>query len=62
VADLASATVTPVSTATGRPGKAIRVGGGIDAIAITPNGKTAFVVDVATCTSPESSGPARHDG
>jgi YVTN family beta-propeller protein len=35
-------TVTPVSTVTGRPGKAIRVGGGIDAIAITPNGKTAY--------------------
>ena len=97
-------TVTPVSTATNRPGKAIRVGGGIDAIAITPNGKTAyvasfnagtvtpigvatntagkpisvgtdlgpttmaitpngataFVADVATCTSPESSGLGRH--
>jgi YVTN family beta-propeller protein len=35
-------TVTPVSTATNRPGKAIRVGSGIDAIAITPNGKTAY--------------------
>ena len=34
--------VTPVSTATDRPGKAMRVGGGIDTIAITPNGKTAY--------------------
>jgi hyaluronoglucosaminidase len=36
-------TVTPVSTATSRPGKAITVGQGIDAIAITPNGRTAYV-------------------
>jgi YVTN family beta-propeller protein len=94
--------VTPVNTATNRPGKAIRVGGGIDTIAITPNGKTAYaasfsagtvtpirvatntagqpigvgtdlgpitmaitpngatayVADVATCTSPKSSGHA----
>jgi DNA-binding beta-propeller fold protein YncE len=35
-------TVTPVSTATDRPGKAISVGGGVDAIVITPNGKTAY--------------------
>jgi DNA-binding beta-propeller fold protein YncE len=35
--------VTPVSTATNRPGKAIRVGQGIDVIAITPNGTTAYV-------------------
>jgi DNA-binding beta-propeller fold protein YncE len=36
-------TVTPVSTATNRPGKAIKVGEGVDDIAITPNGKTAYV-------------------
>ena len=43
-------TVTPVSTATNKPGKAIRVGEGIDAIAITPNGRPP--------TSPAST-PAR---
>jgi DNA-binding beta-propeller fold protein YncE len=45
-------TVTPVSTATNRPGRAIRVGGGIDAIAITPNGRTAYAVsfDAGTVT------------
>jgi hypothetical protein len=45
-------TVTPVSTATGRPGKAIRVGNGIDAIVITPNGKTAYAAsfNVGTVT------------
>src|SRR5262249_57496908 len=33
--------VTPISTATNRPGKPIRVGHGPPAIAITPHGKTA---------------------
>jgi YVTN family beta-propeller protein len=44
--------VTPVSTATNRPGKAIRVGAGIDTIAITPNGKTAYAasLDAGTVT------------
>jgi len=41
-------TVTPVNTATGTPGKPIRVGLGrfgvsVPQIAITPNGKTAYV-------------------
>ena len=35
--------VTPVSTTANRPGKAIRVGQGLNAIVITPNGKTAYV-------------------
>ncbi len=35
--------VTPISTATGKPGKAIRVGANPFAIAITPDGKTAYV-------------------
>ena len=38
-------TVTPVNTATGKPGRAIKVGGGASAVAITPNGKTAYVAN-----------------
>jgi hyaluronoglucosaminidase len=38
-------TVTPISTATNLPGKAITVGKGPQSIAITPNGKTAYVVN-----------------
>ena len=37
-------TVTPVATATSAAGKAIKVGDGPGYIAITPNGKTAYVV------------------
>jgi YVTN family beta-propeller protein len=37
--------VTPIFTATNRVGKAIRVGSTPWAIAITPNGKTAYVVN-----------------
>jgi YVTN family beta-propeller protein len=35
--------VTPICTATNTPGKAITVGKGPSYIAITPNGKTAYV-------------------
>jgi YVTN family beta-propeller protein len=35
--------VTPISTATGTAGKPIKVGLFPDAIAITPDGKTAYV-------------------
>jgi len=42
--------VTPVSTATNRPGEAITVGKGPQSIAITPNGKTAYVVNFGTGT------------
>jgi YVTN family beta-propeller protein len=35
--------LTPVSTATNKPGKSIRVGQGVDAITITPNSRTAYV-------------------
>ena len=38
-------TVTPINTATGKPGNAIKVGGGASAIAITPNGKIAYVAN-----------------
>ena len=37
--------MTPVSTATNSPGEAITVGKGPQSIAITPNGKTAYVVN-----------------
>jgi DNA-binding beta-propeller fold protein YncE len=37
-------TVTPIDTATSTAGKAIKVGRTPDAIAITPSGKTAYVV------------------
>ena len=36
--------VTPINTATNRPGKAIKVGGSASLIAITPNGTTAYFV------------------
>ena len=36
--------MTPISTATNRPGKPIKVGPGPVAIAITGDGKTAYVV------------------
>src|ERR1022692_2457507 len=37
-------TVPPIDAATNTAGKAIKIGGGASAIAITPNGKTAYVV------------------
>ena len=37
-------TVTPISTATNKPGKPIYVGSGPGAIAVTPNGRTAYVL------------------
>lgn len=37
--------VTPIDTATNTPGKSIKVGTGPDAIAIAPNGATAYVVN-----------------
>lgn len=44
VANLNSATVTPITTATNTPGRPIKVGKGSWAIALTPDGKTAYVV------------------
>ena len=41
---LATDTVTPISTATDTPGRPITVGAFPFAIAITPDGKTAYVV------------------
>jgi YVTN family beta-propeller protein len=42
--------VTPINTATGRVGKAIKVGNEPGAIAITPDGKTAFVANYGSGT------------
>jgi DNA-binding beta-propeller fold protein YncE len=42
--------VTPVSTVTNQPGKPIEVGKGAWAIAITPDGKTVYVVNSETST------------
>lgn len=55
--------VTPIQTATGRPGHAIRVGVDPMAIAITPDGKTAYVVNFGSGTvtpiSTATNGPGR---
>jgi DNA-binding beta-propeller fold protein YncE len=40
--------VTPISTATNKAGKAIKVGESPVAIAITPNGKTAYVASTGS--------------
>lgn len=37
--------MTPIATATNAPGEPIEVGGGPWAIAITPDGKTAYVIN-----------------
>jgi DNA-binding beta-propeller fold protein YncE len=47
--------VTPITTATNEPGKPIRVGIRPRMIAITPDGKTAYVVNQGT-------GPGRGSG
>lgn len=41
-------TVIPISTATGKPGKPITVGPNPDFIAITPDGRTAYVASAGT--------------
>ena len=46
--------VIPISTATSRAGKPIRVGAGGDQIAITPDGKTAYVLTDAGTVIPIS--------
>ena len=45
VAHDSAGTVTPISTITNMPGKPIRVAGGTTAIAVTRDGKTAYVAD-----------------
>jgi DNA-binding beta-propeller fold protein YncE len=48
VTNFDSGTVTPVDLATGTTGKPIKVGSGPDAIAITPDGRTAYVTDMGS--------------
>ena len=45
VANAGSGTVTPIRAATGKAGKAMNVGLGPGVIAITPDGKTAYVAN-----------------
>ncbi len=47
---MGSGTVTPITTATGKAGKAINVGSFPWAIAVTPNGKTAYVANSGSGT------------
>ena len=37
--------MTPIRTITNTPGKAIKLGNGPDAIAITPDGKAAYITN-----------------
>lgn len=50
VANYASATVTPVNLTTRKAGKAIRVGSGPQAIAVTPDSRTVYVADSGSGT------------
>ena len=50
VANYHSGTVTPLSIATHKPGKAIRVGAGPVAIALTPDDRTAYVANSGSGT------------
>ena len=53
-----SNTVTPINTATGTPGRPIPVGEAPEAIAIRPNGKTAYVVNFGSDKVTPSRPPA----
>ena len=59
LAPTGSDTVVPVSTATNVPGKAIKVGNGPRAIAITPNGRTAEVPNYGCIFTPHVDHHAR---
>jgi DNA-binding beta-propeller fold protein YncE len=48
--------VTPIQTVTGRPSQAIKAGCSPMTMAITPNGKTLYVSNCATCGSGLSAG------
>ena len=50
VVTLSTNRVTPISTAANTAGKPIRVGKEPDAIAITPDGRTAYVASSGTVT------------
>lgn len=59
VTNSGSDTVTPIDTATGKAGNAIKVGKGPAAIAITPNGKTAYVANYGRFGSGDTVTPIR---
>jgi DNA-binding beta-propeller fold protein YncE len=42
---IADGAVVAIRAATGTPGRVIRAGNGVDAIAVTPDGKTAYAVN-----------------
>ena len=48
--DVRQGTVTPISTSTNKPGKAIKVGQATLMIVVTPNGKTAYVANLNSAT------------
>jgi YVTN family beta-propeller protein len=50
VVNTGSDTVTPINIATGKAGKAIKVGSAPDAIVVTPDGKTAYVANSGSDT------------
>ena len=50
MANANSRTVTPIRTATGKAGRDIKVGTDPSAIAITPDGKTAYVANAHSVT------------
>jgi DNA-binding beta-propeller fold protein YncE len=59
--------VTPITTATNKVGKPIKVASGAMAIAITPDGKTAYVVSWSDTVTPvnlatNTAGPPIHVG
>jgi YVTN family beta-propeller protein len=72
VPNVGSDTVTPISTATNKPGKPIKVGAEPGLLAITPDGKIAYVVnlhrvyagrqDGLRCQHRLGHGDADHDG
>jgi YVTN family beta-propeller protein len=50
VANGGSGTVTPISTATGKAGRPIRVGGGPGSLAVSPDGRAGYVVGAGSVT------------
>jgi YVTN family beta-propeller protein len=52
VANSHSGTVTPISTATNKPGRPIKVGSGPDFVAVTPDGREAYVLSVTRGQQP----------
>jgi YVTN family beta-propeller protein len=62
VANEGSGTVTPIDTATRRPGRAIKVGAAPVALAITPNGRMIYVVSEGSSTVTPIATPTNRPG